>query len=109
MQLPQILTEFKTEIAKIYENNLKNVILYGSYARNEETVDSDIDVLVVIGGEIKEGLEIDRMIDVIYEINLKYNVLISVVPMSEKEYNYILKCFRFVLNSTIIFFLTPFK
>ena len=30
---------------------------------------------------------VDRMIDIITEINLNYNVLISVYPVSEKNYN----------------------
>lgn len=81
-----ILNEFKTELAKIYGNSLKQIILYGSFARNESTENSDIDLAVVLQGEIHPGKEIDRMIDTITEINLKYNVLISIYPVSENNY-----------------------
>ncbi|HDG68200.1 MAG TPA: nucleotidyltransferase domain-containing protein [candidate division Zixibacteria bacterium] len=80
------IDEFKRELRKLYGGRLKSLILYGSYARGEATVDSDIDLLVVLEGEVYPGEEIDRMIDIITEINLKYNVLISVYPVSEENY-----------------------
>ena len=35
---------------------------------------------------MKPGEEIDRMIDIITEINLRHKVLISVYPISEEDY-----------------------
>jgi predicted nucleotidyltransferase len=87
MEIKKILLEFKKEIEKLYGKRLKQVILYGSWARKEATEESDIDLLVVLEGKIAPGAEIDRMIDIITEINLKYGVLISVYPISEKDYS----------------------
>ena len=81
-----IIKEFKARVEKIYGKRLKKIILYGSWARNKATEDSDIDLVVVIEGRIQAGKEIDRMIDIITDINLKYMVLISVYPVSEKDY-----------------------
>lgn len=81
------LDEFRDAIAKLYGQRLKDVILYGSWARGEATVESDIDLLVVLGGEVVPGLEIDRMIDVVTEVNLEHGVLISVYPVSEEDYS----------------------
>lgn len=86
MELKEILSEFKKEISKLYGKRLKKVILYGSWARGDEDEDSDIDILVVLKGEVIPGKEIDRMIDIITEINLKYNLLIAVYPISENKY-----------------------
>ncbi|MEX2705027.1 MAG: nucleotidyltransferase domain-containing protein [Candidatus Freyrarchaeum guaymaensis] len=86
MEIKEVLEEFKKEIEKLYGKRLKRVILYGSYARGDATEDSDIDLLVVLEGNITPGEEIDRMIDIITEINLKYGVLISVYPVSEGDY-----------------------
>ena len=77
-----IIKEFKAGIQKIYGKRLKMAILYGSWARNKATEDSDIDLVVVLEGKIQAGKEIDRMIDIITDINLKYMVLISVYPVS---------------------------
>ncbi len=81
-----IIREFKVQAVKLYGNKLKNIVLYGSWARNEAKDGSDIDLAVVFKGDIKPGNEIDRMLDIITDINLKYGVLISVYPVSEKDY-----------------------
>lgn len=86
MKIREIVEEFKKEIEKLYGDRLKNVILYGSWARGKATEDSDIDLLIVLEGKVISGKEIDRMIDIITDINLKYGVLISVYPISEKDY-----------------------
>jgi predicted nucleotidyltransferase len=82
----EAIKEFKTEIQKLYGQRLKEVILYGSWARDEATSESDIDLIVVLTGDVVPGQEIDRMIEVITEINLTHNVLISVYPVSEEAY-----------------------
>ena len=86
MKIKEILREFRTEIEKLYGKRLKNVILYGSWAKGDATEESDIDVLIVLEGKVVPGKEIDRMIDIITEINLKYGELISVYPVSEEDY-----------------------
>jgi predicted nucleotidyltransferase len=87
MKIKEILKEFRQEIEKLYGKRLKDVILYGSWARGEAKEESDIDLLVVLKGEVMPGKEIDRMIDIITEINLKYSVLLSIFPVSEEEYS----------------------
>jgi len=86
MGIREILREFRQEVEKLYDKRLKSIILYGSWARGDATVDSDIDLLIILEGEVTPGAEIDRMIDIITELNLKHGVLISVVPVSEEDY-----------------------
>ena len=81
-----IIKEFKVEVRELYGKKLKNVSLYGSYARGEATDNSDIDMAVVLEGDISPGREIDRMIDIITDMNLKHNILISIYPVSEIDY-----------------------
>jgi predicted nucleotidyltransferase len=78
--------EFKAEIKKLYGNRFKRVILYGSWARGEGGANADVDLMVILKGGVTPGREIDRMIDIITEINLKYNTLLSIYPIAEKEY-----------------------
>jgi hypothetical protein len=40
----------------------------------------------VLGGDVSPTLEIDRTIGVVFDMNLKYGVLISIYPVSESEY-----------------------
>jgi len=87
VKIKVIIEEFRKELGNIYGNKLKDIILYGSWARGSATDDSDIDLLVVFKGSITAGEEIDRMINVITDLNLRYNILISVYPVSEKNYS----------------------
>lgn len=84
--MSHIIKEFRVDIEKRYGKRLKNIIIYGSWAIDEATEDSDIDVVVVLEGTISPGKEIDWIIDAVTEINLKHKVLISVYPVSEVDY-----------------------
>ena len=81
--LNPILKELKTRLTSFYGERLKRLILFGSWARGEATEDSDIDIVVVLDGDVIPGEEIDRTIDIINDINLKYDVLVSIYPVSE--------------------------
>lgn len=88
MNIEPILKEFKQQIAELYGQRLKKVVLYGSYARGQASDEhSDIDLAVVLEGDVNPCREIDRMIDIITDLNLEYKVLISVYPVSEENYN----------------------
>lgn len=87
MDIEPILKEFKQQIAELYKHRLKKVVLYGSYARGQASDEhSDIDLAVVLTGTVEPCREIDRMIDIITDINLDYDVLLSVYPVSENDY-----------------------
>ena len=87
MKIKKVLGEFRTEVEKLYSKKLNNIILYGSWARGDATKESDIDLLIVLEGKVIPGKEVDRMINIITDINLKYGVLLSVYPVSEEDYS----------------------
>lgn len=80
------IKEFHEKIKECYGKQLVKLILFGSWARKTATIESDIDLLVVLEGDIQPGREIDRMIDIITEIDTKYDTLISVVPIAREVY-----------------------
>jgi len=82
----QVIKEFVRRTQSLYGDRLKRIVVYGSCTRDEATAESDIDLAVVLAGEIVPGKEIDRMIDIITDINLEYGVLLSVYPVSEENY-----------------------
>lgn len=86
MDIKLILLELKKELKRLYSARLSDVILYGSFARGEGTKDSDIDIMVLLDGKVDSWQEIDRTIDLITEINLKYDILISLLPIAKEDY-----------------------
>lgn len=87
MEIEHIISEFKEKAGKLYGSRLKKLILYGSFARGQATQDSDIDLAIVLEGKVATGREIDRLINVITDINFDYGVLLSVYPVSEEDYH----------------------
>jgi len=66
------------------EYNAEKVILFGSYARGEETIDSDVDILVV--APTKERM-IDRMASVSRIIrDLRNGLPISPIVLTSEEF-----------------------
>lgn len=86
MQIESILKEFREKTVKLYGQRLKNIILYGSYARGQATEDSDIDLAVILEGEVDPCREIDTMIDLITDINLDFETLLSVIPLAVTDF-----------------------
>ncbi|HEY0089253.1 MAG TPA: nucleotidyltransferase domain-containing protein [Candidatus Lokiarchaeia archaeon] len=85
-KINNILEEAKEILFKLYKAKLIDILLYGSYARGEEHEESDIDLAVIVNKNIKPFKEIDRIIDEIYGIDLKYNVVLSIHPISYKKF-----------------------
>ena len=82
-----ILIELQTGLNALYGKTAPKIILYGSYARGEAEVDSDIDVLLIYAHEIRPGEEIRKVSPVLAELNLRHQVLISVLPTSQERYH----------------------
>lgn len=60
---PKTFEDIKSEILKILQPYLENIVgvyLYGSYARNEQTIDSDIDILIITSSKLKIIDKIDN-------------------------------------------------
>ena len=83
-QIKSILDEYARGILKLLGNHLKQVILYGSYVRNEQSQShetSDIDIMILVDlPESKIKLIEKKITDYSYEIDLKYNVLLKPLP-----------------------------
>jgi predicted nucleotidyltransferase len=85
-QLTLILTELRQRLAALYGARLVEVVLFGSQARGEAGVGSDIDVMLVLRGEVWPGQEIERTGGIVAALSLKYDVLLSTVFVSEAEF-----------------------
>ena len=80
------LIDVKSSLKKIYGDTLKDIILYGSYARGDYTKGSDIDLIILLK-DMKEPIaERKKYFEAIWELDLKYDTVISIIPFKEEEY-----------------------
>ncbi|MCI0471719.1 MAG: nucleotidyltransferase domain-containing protein [Candidatus Aminicenantes bacterium] len=93
-RLKAILSDIKEEVLKLFGDRVVQLILYGSYARNEQDGESDIDVLILVD-EDEENLKKYRpkVIDIMTDLSLKYDTLIS---LARKTYDHYTEYFDFL-------------
>jgi predicted nucleotidyltransferase len=96
---PNILNFIVKRIIQYLENNVDKIVLFGSYARNTQKDDSDVDIIVFMNqspGKIKKFES--GIIDLIMEFLEKYEKYFSIILDSTKNYNKYLKYSPFYNN-----------
>ena len=81
------LPELQSALLKLYGKRAPLMIIYGSHARKDSTESSDIDVLLIYPHSVKPGEEIARLSATLADLNLRYQVLVSILPISETDYS----------------------
>jgi len=85
--IKKILRELKKGLVAIYGDQLKAMILFGSYARGDaHPPDSDIDVMLVLKGDFEYGEVQKRSSEFVASLCLENDVVISRVFVTEAEY-----------------------
>lgn len=79
-----ILIDLKNRLEEQYSNSVKNVVLFGSQANNNANEFSDYDVLILLNQDYNKNDE-NRILDICYDIDLKYDILIDAHLLSINE------------------------
>ena len=80
------MAELKSGLERLYGERLRGVYLFGSYARGEDTRESDLDVLIVLSNLESYGAEIDRTSELVSRVSLAHGISISRVFVSEDSW-----------------------
>jgi predicted nucleotidyltransferase len=81
-----ILAELRVRLVEVYGDRMVHLVLFGSQARGDAVVGSDIDVLIVLRGGVEPWTEISRTSDIAAEISLRHDVVVSRVFVSLDRY-----------------------
>ncbi|MPZ61987.1 MAG: hypothetical protein GEU93_11970 [Propionibacteriales bacterium] len=84
--LEAVLQDTVTELRRLYGDRLRDVLLYGSYARGAADEESDVDVMAVLTEMDSAFAEIRRMGEALWGIFERHRALVSVMPFTEEEY-----------------------
>jgi uncharacterized protein len=82
----RLMKELKKGLADLYGNQLKAVILFGSYARGDYDESSDLDVMLVLGEYRSYWEELVRTSQMVSDLSLKYDITISRTIMTEEQW-----------------------
>jgi uncharacterized protein len=83
----ELLVTFKADLQNLYHGRLAQLILFGSYSRDEAQENSDIDLLLVLNdSKISPYKEIDFTNDLVFNYLLRYEKQISVVPTTRQQF-----------------------
>ncbi len=85
-KLKSILAELRDRLDAIYGERLVRLVLYGSQARGDAEPGSDIDVLVVLQGEVSPCAEIARTIGDVADLSLQHDEVLACVFVSEHQF-----------------------
>jgi uncharacterized protein len=82
----KIVKDLKKRLSSQLTDNLKEVILFGSQLTDDNSQNSDYDILIII--KQKTDWKLARKIsDVCFEIDLKYGILTDAHILTENEIN----------------------
>ena len=81
----EVVSELKDLLLKLRKtHDIREAYLFGSYAKNNPSKNSDVDVALVLGN-FSNGSPMDERFEIFHEVQ-QHNSLFEVVCLTEKEF-----------------------
>lgn len=94
-----IMVLFSQEVKRVMGDELRKVIVYGSYARGDCNENSDVDVMVLTSLTEEDITEVEyKLYDIAFDFLMEYGVDISVIVKNEEHFKYWLGALPFYDN-----------
>jgi predicted nucleotidyltransferase len=84
--LAGVLEELDRGLRGLYGERYRGLVLFGSYARGEAGWGSDVDLLLLLDGEVNQAQEILRAGDVVWPLSLESGYLFGLMPVNVEAY-----------------------
>mgnify|MGYP001038620686 CR=1 FL=1 len=83
----EAIRDISRQVCAHFKDDLKGIVLYGSYARGDFDIDSDLNVAVLLDCSKEElGSKVKRRSEIVSDIGLKYNIFIDLNFIPNDEY-----------------------
>ena len=99
--IKNIIEDFTNKVSTLLGSHLKQIILYGSYARGDFNKDSDIDIMILTDLSDNEIIEYrNKIYDIAYDIEFENDFDITISPLIKniEKFNYWLQALPFYMN-----------
>ena len=83
-RISKMLQKLIPGMVGIFQEPSMRIILYGSVARGTQTEDSDVDIAVILPSYTEE--EYDSMWDLIVDLQLEYDLVLSVLLIDADKF-----------------------
>ncbi len=80
----EISEELVNGLCGIFGENIRQIILYGSVARNDATAESDIDIAIILNGNFS-GDTRDAFLEFSANLDLKYERVFSIIDIDRSN------------------------
>lgn len=85
--IKNITSEVSEELIKLFGGKIERIILYGSYARGDYTLESDVDIMILLNCDQKEITKRRKEINKIASrIGLKNDIMVSLLARNYVDY-----------------------
>ena len=82
-----LIEQYVSEIKKIYGTHLRQIILYGSYARGDYGSDSDIDIMILLDiSDLELKIYGQALSYMTYDFNLDHDLDIKPIVKNETHF-----------------------
>ena len=86
-ELKIVLQEVENASKQLYGDKLNKIILYGSYARGDNTEESDIDIMIILDGDIDDVKKMRSLTaEMASNISIEQEVFLSIVLRDKRNY-----------------------
>lgn len=98
-RIKNITTEVNEELIKLFGGKIERIILYGSYARGDFDLESDIDIMILLNCSQKEIKEKRKEISrIASRVGLRNDIMVSLLARSYDDYENKMKYQLFYQN-----------
>ncbi len=84
--LASLLDRLAEGLRELYGERYRGLVLYGSYARGEADEGSDVDLLLLLEGEVDSATEIIRAEPIEWPLSLEAGYTTSLFPVGVEKY-----------------------
>jgi len=95
----QIIDRYVIALRQLYGAHLKQIILYGSYAREDYTDSSDVDIMILVDlPEDQLDMESDALSELGFDYNVKYDIWLMPIVKNINHFQYWSQAYPFYAN-----------